>query len=367
PAARGPTGGSSRSCQSPRGPRSPASGQGSRPRSVRQYPRSRQSCGVRLTPSLRLARPRSPRRPPRRRVPPRRQPSRRSRRRARASTWPATRSRRSCEASASGLPSSPGARCRASGLRAAFDALGAGPAVRREIDACVRRGAAPRRAPTPARSTPPHVSTTTPAPTPTIVATPAAPPVPRAPISGVRTGFVLGMGQHAAVGARPTHPLLFEVRDTVGAAVPGQPVRLEVMNGQLSATRLMTDTNGHVQVDLTLGPKVGPVQVSATVGAVERQATLYAEPGPAVQLTVRCGDEAIGTQVAFAWRGAVVLRVTARDGFANAAPVTGLQAAPGDRGVLHIAFVGADASGSWVRVEPRHEGSTSLVIVASGQ
>ena len=63
----------------------------------------------------------------------------------------------------------------------------------------------------------------------------------------------------------------------------------------------------------------------------------------------------------------MVLRVTARDGFANAAPVTGLQAAPGDRGVLHIAFVGADTSGSWVRVEPRHEGSTSLVIVASGQ
>jgi len=251
--------------------------------------------------------------------------------------------------------------------RADFDALGAGPAVLREIDACVRRGAAPRRAPTPVRPTPPHVSTTTPAPTPTIVATPAAPPVPRAPISGVRTGFVLGMGQHAAVGARPMHPLLFEVRDTVGAAVPGQPVRLEVTNGQLTATRLMTDTNGHVEVDLTLGPKVGPVQVSATVGAVERQATLYAEPGPAVQLTVRCGDEGIGTRVAFAWRGAVVLRVTARDGFANAAPVTGLQAAPGDRGVLHIAFVGADTSGSWVRVEPRHEGSTSLVIVASGQ
>src|SRR5439155_4875211 len=135
----------------------------------------------------------------------------------------------------------------------------------------------------------------------TIVATPGAPPVPRAPISGVRTGFVLGMGQHAAVGARPTHPLLFEVRDTVGAAVPGQPVRLEVTNGQLTATRLMTDTNGHVEVDLTLGPKVGPVQVSATVGAVERQSTLYAEPGHAVQLTVHGGDVALRSQTAYSW------------------------------------------------------------------
>ena len=237
--------------------------------------------------------------------------------------------------------------------RADFVALGAGPVVLREIDACVRRGAAPRPAPTPARPTP--------------VATPAPLPVPRSPVSGVRTGFVLGVGQHAAVGMRPTHALLFEVRDTVGAAVGGQEVRLGATNGHLTATRLVTDTNGHVEVDLTLGPRVGPVQVSATVGAIERQATLYAEPGPAVQLAVRCGDEMLGARVAFAPRGVVVLRVSAQDGFANAAPVTGLQAAPGDRGVLRIAFVGTDASGTLVRVEPRDEGSTSLVIVASGQ
>jgi len=237
--------------------------------------------------------------------------------------------------------------------RADFVALGAGPVVLREIDACVRRGAAPRPAPTPARPTP--------------VATPAPLPVPRSPVSGVRTGFVLGVGQHAAVGMRPTHALLFEVRDTVGAAVGGQEVRLGATNGHLTATRLVTDTNGHVEVDLTLGPRVGPVQVSATVGAIERQATLYAEPGPAVQLAVRCGDAMLGARVAFAPRGVVVLRVTAQDGFANAAPVTGLQAAPGDRGVLRIAFVGTDASGTLVRVEPRDEGSTSLVIVASGQ
>ena len=237
--------------------------------------------------------------------------------------------------------------------RADFVALGAGPVVLREIEACVRRGAAPRPAPTPARPTP--------------VATPAPLPVPRSPVSGVRTGFVLGVGQHAAVGMRPTHALLFEVRDTVGAAVGGQEVRLGATNGHLTATRLVTDTNGHVEVDLTLGPRVGPVQVSATVGAIERQATLYAEPGPAVQLAVRCGDEMLGARVAFAPRGVVVLRVSAQDGFANAAPVTGLQAAPGDRGVLRIAFVGTDASGTLVRVEPRDEGSTSLVIVASGQ
>src|SRR5205814_10561383 len=66
-------------------------------------------------------------------------------------------------------------------------------------------------------------------------------------------------------------------------------------------------------------------------------------------------------------RVAVAFQPSSPACFANAAPVTGLQAAPGDRGVLRIAFVGTDASGTLVRVEPRDEGSTSLVIVASGQ
>jgi len=237
--------------------------------------------------------------------------------------------------------------------RADFVALGAGPVVLREIDACVRRGAAPRPAPTPARPTP--------------VATPAPLPVPRSPVSGVRTGFVLGRGParrrgHAPDACPPVRGAGYGRRRRRGAGgTPGGDER------HLTATRLVTDTNGHVEVDLTLGPRVGPVQVSATVGAIERQATLYAEPGPAVQLAVRCGDAMLGARVAFAPRGVVVLRVSAQDGFANAAPVTGLQAAPGDRGVLRIAFVGTDASGTLVRVEPRDEGSTSLVIVASGQ
>jgi hypothetical protein len=248
--------------------------------------------------------------------------------------------------------------------RADFVALGAGPMVLRAIDGCARRGAASRPVST---AQPLAGAVPTPAPTPTGVAPPSPPAVGRSPVSAVRTGFVLGVGQHAAVGTRAPHPLVFEVRDTAGAAMPGKQVRLAVTNGHLEATRVATDTDGRVQVNPTLGPNVGPVQVSAAVDGIERQAMLLAEPGRAVQLAVRCGEEGLEARVAFAPGGAVVLRVTAQDAFANGVPVTRLQAAPGDRGVLRIAFVGGDSSGGLVRVEPRDEGSTSLVIVASGQ
>jgi hypothetical protein len=252
--------------------------------------------------------------------------------------------------------------------RADLVALGAGPVVLREIDGCARRGAAPRPAPTrkPAAS-----STPTPTPSPAATAAPPlpppAPPAGPGPVSGERTGFVRGVGQHAAVGTRLPHPLLFEVRDTAGAAMPGQEVRLTVSDGRLAATRVTTDTNGRVPVPLTLGPKIGPVLVTAAVGTIERRATLYAEPGPAVGLAVRCGETAVDGRVSLAPHAGVVLRVSAQDAFGNAAPVAGLQVAAGDRAVLRVTFVGADSSGGLVRLEPGDEGSTSLVIVASRQ
>ena len=224
--------------------------------------------------------------------------------------------------------------------RADFVALGADPAVLREIDGCVRRAATP------------------PAPEPR---------APRPPLSGVRSGFVLGVGQHAAAGAHPPLPLLFELRDTAGVLVSGQEVVLSATNGRLGAPRVVTDSSGRVHVDVTLGPRVGPVEVRAQAGTIERKATLYAEPGPAAKLTLRCGEARVEGRISLAPGGAAVLRVTARDAFGNDAAVTGLQAATGDRGVVRVTFVGGDAAGGLVRVAPGDEGSTSLVIVASRQ
>jgi len=226
--------------------------------------------------------------------------------------------------------------------RADFVALGADPAALREIDGCVRRAAAPR----PSEALPP--------PRPT-------------PLSGVRSGFVLGVGQHAAAGEHPPLPLLFELRDTAGLPVPGYDVVLSVTNGRLGAPRVVTDTSGRVRVDVTLGPRVGLVEVRAQAGTIERQATLYAEPGPAAKLTLRCGDARVEGRLSLAPGSAAVLRVTAQDAFGNDAAVTGLQAATGDRGAVRVSFVGIDSGGGLVRVAAGDEGSTSLVVVASRQ
>lgn len=250
--------------------------------------------------------------------------------------------------------------------RADFVALGADSSVLREIDGCVRRAALPRRASAPAGAAPRPAGPVAPAPAAGPATVTLSPPAP-APVSSARTGFVLGVGQHAAAGTPPPLPLVFEARDTGGAPVSGEEVALSAVNGHVAATRVVTDSNGRIRVELTLGPRVGAVQVTATVGAIERQATLYAELGAAVTLALRCGEAGISGRVSFTPRVAVVLRIRAQEAFGNAAPVTGLQAAAGDRGVLRVAFVGADSAGGLVRVEPRDEGSTSLVVVASRQ
>ena len=227
--------------------------------------------------------------------------------------------------------------------RADFVALGADPAVLREIDGCVRRAAAARASEAP--PAPPH----------------------RSPLSGVRSGFVLGVGQHGAAGAHPPLPLMFELRDTAGLPVAGHEVALSVTNGRVGAPLVVTDSSGRVHVDVTLGPRVGPVEVTAQAGAIERQATLYADPGPVAKLTLRCGEARLDGRMSLAPGGAAVLRVTAQDAFGNEATVTRLQAASGDRGVVRVTFVGTDTAGGLVRVAPGGAGSTSLVVVASRQ
>src|SRR5207247_2114361 len=78
--------------------------------------------------------------------------------------------------------------------------------------------------------------------------------VPRLPLSAALTGFVQGGGQRGSVGTRPRVPVVFQVRDTSGAPVGGEAVTFRVTNGQLGASRAVTDSTGSVKVDLTLGP-----------------------------------------------------------------------------------------------------------------
>src|SRR5438270_304187 len=97
------------------------------------------------------------------------------------------------------------------------------------------------------------------------------------------------------------------------SGVGWRAVALPGANGWLGAARVVTDAGGRVNVDVTLGPRAGPVEVRAQAGTIERQATLYAEPGPAATLTLRCGDTRVERRVSLAPGGGAVLRVAAQD------------------------------------------------------
>ncbi len=261
--------------------------------------------------------------------------------------------------------------------RADLTALGADSGVLREIDECARRGALVRAAPRPAavRPRPPappvrrpradRVNRVAAAPTRAVRDEPRV--VPRLPLSAALTGFVQGGGQRGSVGTRPRVPVVFQVRDTSGAPVGGEAVTFRVTNGQLGASRAVTDSTGSVKVDLTLGPKAGLTIVTATVRAMEREATLYGQPGAATRLLLRCGDTPVEGRISLTTSIPVVFHVVGQDAFGNAVPVSQVEAATGDKSVLRVVFVGWDSLGGVVRGTPGQPGSTSLVIVSSGQ
>jgi Big-like domain-containing protein len=273
--------------------------------------------------------------------------------------------------------------------RADLTALGADSAVLREIDACVRQAGvasapAPPAAPPESKAAPPARSvgrtrqpaTGAPRRPPASVApteprpAPVEPPprvVRRAQLSAARSAFILGAGQRGTVGSRLARPLVFEVRDTAGVPVSGEAVTLAATNGRLVETSAVTDSSGRVQVDLAFGAQAGPTVVTAKVGSIQRQVTLYATAGPAAKLSFSCGDAPIDRRVALSPDVSVVFHVTAQDAFGNAVPLEHLQAAAGDKSVVRVAFIGSDNSGGLVGLKPGETGSTSLAVLGSGQ
>lgn len=191
----------------------------------------------------------------------------------------------------------------------------------------------------------------------------AAPPVP---VSAARTGFVSGGGQRGRVGTRLPQPLVFEVRDANGRAVPGRQVAFGATNGRLDAEQGTTDAAGQVRVPVTLGPRVGPGTVTATIGGIRREVTLTALAGPAARIVLACGRQAASERLTIATGGASLLRVGVQDALGNPLAVTGLRVAVGDEGVLRVTGSAGGATGGSVTLVPGRAGATSLSVFASG-
>jgi len=186
-----------------------------------------------------------------------------------------------------------------------------------------------------------------------------------APVAAARTGFVSGQGQRGRVGARLSQVVVFEVRDSANAGVPNQPVTVTGVNAVVEPDRDRTDASGQLVIRVRLGERAGPATVVARVGAIERQATLLALPGPATRLQLSCGTELAGRVVIPADTTSTVT-VTAADAFGNPVPPAGVRVAVGDRTVVDVARVGSGSDVAHVTLRGRSPGSTNLALTAAG-
>ena len=183
-------------------------------------------------------------------------------------------------------------------------------------------------------------------------------------LSAQRTGFVAGAEQRGAVGSTLPQPLVFEVRDTAGAPVPGLAVSFAA-TGAAVVGGGPTDSSGAVRVRVTLGQRTGPAVVMARVRAIEHSVTVHAEPGPAHELAVLRDSTAVTGPLALQSRQPIVLRVVARDSYGNETALTDFTAvstAP----VIRLKGASAQGSEGTVTLEPRRRGAGEVKVSGSG-
>ena len=99
--------------------------------------------------------------------------------------------------------------------------------------------------------------------------------------------IITGFDQKGVTGEALANPLVVEVRDQAGDRLPGVQVTFTITGGDgtLSATGASTDSNGRVEVTLTLGPKPGRNTVEVAVTGIQETKTVsaFAEVAPIPQ------------------------------------------------------------------------------------
>ena len=204
-----------------------------------------------------------------------------------------------------------------------------------------------------------------------VPAPPPPPPPPPAPVaprpSPERTGFASGMGQRGRVGETAAQPVVFEVRDSNGAALAGFPVTLTIVNGRLVDAPSTTDAQGQVRAQVVFGDRAGaPTVITGTAGVIVRQTMLYPAPGTPSQLVVLLDGNALVGQVVFQSGRVATLRIFCRDAVGNSVPLAALSGATGDERMLRVTGVTSDSLGGSVTVTAARAGSTTLVIRGTG-
>jgi hypothetical protein len=120
-------------------------------------------------------------------------------------------------------------------------------------------------------------------------------------------------------------PVVFQARTRLGRPAVGRMVMFRAVNATLTPSTVLTDSLGHARVEVTLGERVGPASIWATVDSIEKRVSLQVDPGPAVELVL----EHNGFRVNGRWVGVgldtiFVVRLRLLDQFGNSTDVPGL-------------------------------------------
>jgi hypothetical protein len=145
------------------------------------------------------------------------------------------------------------------------------------------------------------------------------------PLAEAQTGFLPVKVTSGGAGNGLSEPVVFEARTRLGRPATGRVVSFRSMNASVVPTTATTDSAGRVRVEVTLGERVGPAIIVATIDSLEKRVTLQVDPGPAVELVL----EHKGFRVNGRWIGVgldttFVVRMRMLDAYGNTADLAGL-------------------------------------------
>ena len=145
------------------------------------------------------------------------------------------------------------------------------------------------------------------------------------PLADAETDFLPIRVASGSAGNGLGEPVVFQARTRLGRPAVGRMVMFRAANATLTPSTVFTDSLGHARVEVTLGERVGPASIWATVDSIEKRVNLQVDPGPAVELVL----EHNGFRVNGRWVGVgldtvFVVRLRMLDAFGNSTDVPGL-------------------------------------------
>ena len=145
------------------------------------------------------------------------------------------------------------------------------------------------------------------------------------PLAEGETDFLPIRVASGSAGNGLGEPVVFQARTRLGRPAVGRMVMFRAVNATLTPSTVFTDSLGRARVEVTLGERVGPATLWATVDSIEKRVSLQVDPGPAVELVL----EHNGFRVNGRWVGVgldttFVVRLRMLDAFGNSTDVQGL-------------------------------------------